>query len=106
MRGRDRPLSVAKGTPPQPMIAADRVIDAIRDVVAAVRACQRADAEGLHAILTGTEDPRGCLGMAAALAAVLLEFGGATGADADRVLDEARRRVEDSVLDLQHAAGR
>jgi hypothetical protein len=105
MRGRDRPLSVAKGTPPQPMIAADRGIDAARDAIAAVKACMREDAEGLHAILTGTNDPRGCLGTLAALTASLLKNSGIPDGAVDGVLTEAGRRIEDAVLDLQPRAG-
>lgn len=90
---------------PAPSLPPDRGMDALRDAIAAVKCCATDDSEGLHAILMGTGDPRGALGMLAAITAGILANGGLPGQASGPLLDDVGRQVADGLLDLMAAAG-
>jgi hypothetical protein len=85
--------------PADPMTTA-RGMAAVKDAVAAARASVREDADGLNAVVYGTDDPRAVVGALSTLLAVVLASGGLRGEAAERVLLTAGAFIADGALDM------
>jgi hypothetical protein len=80
-------------------IAPDRGFDALRDAVAAIQCAVSGDAAGLHAVLTGTTQPRQVAGMAVSIAAVIIQRAGLDDDGMKAVLSDISARGGDFLLD-------
>jgi hypothetical protein len=90
----------AAAQPPAPVLEPGRVIDAGRDSIALIRALLAGDAEGTHAILNGTSDPRVCMAALAALALTIMRRLGVDKAAIPAFLTALGRDLADGALDL------
>lgn len=80
-------------------IAPDRGFDALRDAVAAIQCAVSGDTAGLHAILTGTTQPRHVAGMAISIAAFVIQRAGLDDEGMKAVLSEISAGGADFLLD-------
>jgi hypothetical protein len=73
--------------------------DMLRDAVALLRCVARDDHEGLHAIVTGTSQPRNLAGATAMIALEVMRRCGIGPSLAEALLAEISRNASDSLLD-------
>jgi hypothetical protein len=80
-------------------IAPDRGFDALRDAVAAIRCAISGDAEGLHAVISGSARPQHVAAMAVSIAAVVIQRTGLDDDGMKAVLSDISARSADFLLD-------
>jgi len=85
--------------PAEGYIAPEIAFDALRDAVAAIRCAISGDAEGLHAVITGTTRPQHVAATAVSIAAVVIQRAGLNDEGVKAVLSEISARGGDFLLD-------